>query len=459
MKGRLFWKTLPIAKGIPMSNPWPFVLALTVAAGLACSTGCRPGAIDAASDQVKSRPISVEVLTAIRTTMQRATTQPATVHAYYEARVFAKAAGYLTELKVDIGTIVRTGDVLAVIGIPEIAQQREAKLATIRRMKAEERRAASQLAVAKANVASYQARRDEAEAEVGKAKAGLAAAGVELDRVTDLVQQQAVADRLQDKAQKKYDVAAAEKAAVEAGVSSAEAGLTLAGAQSDAARANVDVAEAMTDVARRELDELDELIKYAQLTATFDGLVTQRHVDPGDLVRNMQTGSSKDEPPLFVITKLDKVRVRVPVPERDAPLATVGDAVKITLQALPGEVFEGQISRMAGVLDEQTRTMLVEIDLPNMDGRFRPGMFGQATITLAPPSDTWTLPANAVHFDEQGNSYVYVVNTSNHVAVVEVRTGLDSGEHLEITAGLSGDERVVGPLLRRLKPGQTVNVN
>ena len=80
--------------------------------------------------------------------MQRTTTQPATIHAYYEARVFAKVAGYLTELKADIGTVVKTGDVLAVIDIPEMAKQRAAKLATIRRMEAEQRRAASQLAVA-----------------------------------------------------------------------------------------------------------------------------------------------------------------------------------------------------------------------------------------------------------------------------------------------------------------------
>jgi RND family efflux transporter MFP subunit len=344
------------------------------------------------------------------------------------------------------------------MSIPEMAKQREAKLATIRRLEADQRRAASQLAVAKASVASYQAKRDKAKAEVGKAEAGVTAARVALDRVTDLVEQQAVAERLQHEAQKEYAAAAAERTATEAEVSSAEAELTLTGAQSDAAQADLDVAKATTDVARRELDELNELIKYAQLSAPFDGVVTQRTVDPGDLVRNTQTGSSKDGAPLFVITKLDKVRIRVPVPERDTPLVSVGDAAKITLQALPGEVFEGEISRVAGVLDEQTRTMLVEIDLPNPDGRLRPGMFGQATITLAPPGDTLTLPASAVRYDEQGNSYVYVVNTANQIAIAEIQTGLDNGEHIEITAGLNGNERVVGPLLRRLKAGQKVKV-
>lgn len=441
-----------------MKNAWPLILAFAVMTSLACTTGCRPGDADAANNKAPARTVSVDVLTATQTTMERTTTQPATVHAYHEARVFAKAAGYLTELNVDIGTLVTKGYVLGVIDIPEMDKQREARLAMIQRMEAEERRAASRLAVAKASEASYDAKRKKAEAEVDKAEAGFTATEVELRRVTDLVDKQAVAERLKDEAQEKHNVADAERAAAEAAVTSAEAELTLAEAQSDAAQADVEVAKAMTDVARRELDELDELIKYATLTAPFDGVVTQRTVDPGDLVRNVQNGSGKDEPPLFVITKLDNVRIRVAVPERDAPLATVGDAAKITLQAFPGEIFEGEISRMAGVLDEQTRTMLVEIDLPNEDGRLRPGMFGQATITLAPPADTVTLPANAVRFDAEGNSYVYVVDTSNQITITEVQTGLDSGEHIEITAGLNGDERVVGPLLGRLKPGQTVRV-
>ena len=160
-----------------------------------------------------------------------------------------------------------------------------------------------------------------------------------------------------------------------------------------------------------------------------------------------------------MITKLDNVRIRVPVPERDAPLATVGDAAKITLQALPGEVFEGHISRVAGVLDERTRTMRIEIDLQNPDGRLLPGMFGQATIKLAPPGDTLTLPANAVRFDEHGAGYVFLVNASNQVEIAQIQTGLDSGEHIEITAGLKGGEQVIGPVLRRLKPGQAVLIN
>ena len=440
-----------------MNKPLPtFAGALAI---LTCVSGCRLAA-DAAGKQHATTPlVQVNVLAPTQTTMERTTTQPATVHAYYEARIFAKASGYLTELRVDIGDVVKEGELLAAISIPETDRHREAQLATIRRLEADERRAASQLAVAQANIASFAAKRDKAKAEVSALEAGLAAALVELNRVTDLVNQRAVAERLLDEARKKHDAAAAAKAASDAAVASAEAELNLGKSQSDAAQADLDVAKAMTDVARKELEKLDELIKYARLTAPFDGVVTHRNIDLGDLVRNAQTGAGDSGQALFVISKIDKVRIRVPVPERDAPLATVGDSASISLPALRGEAIPGEIARVAGVLEEGTRTMLIEIDLPNPDGKLLPGMFGQATITLAAPGNTVTLPANAVRFDEHGQGYVYVVDDSDQVAIAEVETGLDSGEHIEITAGLQGDERVVGPHLRRLKAGQTVSVN
>jgi RND family efflux transporter MFP subunit len=434
------------------------MLALVMVTGLACSTGCRPAAVSGV-DGSKSRTVSVDILTAVPTTMERITTQPATVRAHFETHVFAKVAGYLTDLKVDIGTSVKEGDVLAEISIPEMAKQREVQLATIRKMKANERRATAQLAVSRASELSYQAKRDQAVAEVDKADAGLKAARVELDRVTSLVKKQAVAVRLRDESQKKHDTAVAEKTAAQAAVMAAKAELTLAQAQVDAENADLDVAKAATEVSERELDELDELIKYAQIIAPFDGVVTQRNAEPGDLVRNVQTGSGKEGKPLFVVSQYDKVRVRVYVPERDAPETTVGDSVTITLQALPGEVFTAEISRVAGVMDERTRTMLVEIDLDNLEGRIRPGMFGQASITLVPPGSGLTLPVNAVHFDAEGNCYVYLADASNKVAIVEIQTGLDNGTQIEIIDGLTGSDRVIGPLLHRLKAGQTVDVN
>ncbi len=402
--------------------------------------------------------LEVPTLAPTKGAIARSTTQPATVHAYYEARLFTKVSGYLEKLNVDIGASVAQGEVLAEVAVPELLKQRLARQAAIRKLEAEERRALAHLAVAEANADSYEARMSQAQADVSKVDAARRAAEIELARMTDLVKQEAVANRLKDEAQKKFEAAEAEKVAALAAVTSAVAELALSRSQATAAEADLEVAKASTEVARRELDELDELIKYSKLVSPFDGVVAERHVNPGDLVRNTQTGSSREGPPLFIVKQVNRVRVRVAVPERDAPLVDVGDAVEVSLLALPGPLLKGTVSRCSRTLDERTQTMLVEIDLPNPNGKMLPGMFGQATITLVPPRETLLLPAAAVRYDEVGNSYVYVVNSANEVDVVAVQTGIDDGKLVEIASGLNGNERVVGPMRPRLKSGQKVRV-
>ena len=223
-------------------------------------------------------------------------------------------------------------------------------------------------------------------------------------------------------------------------------------------RRAIEVVRATTEVARRELEELAELLSYAELRAPFVGMITQRHVNPGDLIRNAQTGANREGQPLFAVTQVDRVRIRVPVPERDAPLVDVDDEARVTLQALGSRAFTGRVARTAGVLDQRTRTLLVEIDVPNPDGKLLPGMFGQATITLEPEAEKIVLPAGVVRYDESGKSYVYAVNASNQIEIVEVVTGWDTGQQIEVTEGLSGSERIVGKILGRLRAGQTVAV-
>jgi RND family efflux transporter MFP subunit len=353
---------------------------------------------------------------------------------------------------------VKAGEVLAVIDVPEVVKQREAKLADIGRLEAEGRRAAADSSVAKARVEAYAAKVEGAKADLASADADLTAAGVELERAGDLVNRGAVADRFLDEATKKHEAAEARKTALLSAVDTARAEQQLAEAQSDAAEANVEVCQAAVDVGQRELEELEERLGFAQIKAPFDGVVSERHVEPGDLVRSDRSGGSDAGRPLFVITKIDRLRIRVPVPERDAPLAGVGDEARVTMQALGSRVFDGKIDRVAGVLDERTRTMLVEIDLDNAEGNLLPGMFGQANITLETAADRVVLPADVVRYDEAGQAYVYVVNSSSQIEIVQVSTGWDTGQQIEILSGLTGGERVVGPILGRLRAGQMVRV-
>ncbi len=435
--------------------------SLLLAALLVVAPYQTPSSIAADDSQL----VSVPVITPSRTSLPRTTTQPATVHAYYNARIHAMTSGYLLvdqDAKigppVEIGKPVKEGDILAVIDVPELDKRLEAKEADVRRLEAEEGRAKADLTVAHAAAEAQTAKVEQARAELAAADALTKAAEAESKRVTDLVRDKAVAGRLLDEATKKLDSARAQKKALDSAVQAAISELALARAQAVAADNLLLVAQATTDVARRELDELQESRNLATLRAPFDGVVTERNVDLGDLVSDTRTGGGPNGKPLFVVTQLDPVRVRVAVPERDAPLVDVGDKVQITLQALGSQIFTGSVTRIAGTLDERTRTMLVEIELPNADGRLLPGMFGQATITLEEEREKIVLPVAAVRYDASGKSYVYVVNATDQIDVVDVQIGWDTGQLVEIVSGLTGDERIVGPMLERLKAGQKVRV-
>jgi RND family efflux transporter MFP subunit len=390
------------------------------------------------------------------TTIERTSTQPATVHAFHEARSFAKASGYVVKLNVDIGSKVSTGDILAVIDVPEMAAQHQREEAALERLAASVTQAQAQVTVAKAGLVAADSTRQRALADEQKSDAQLRADESEHKRVSDLVKLRAVADRLLDEATNRRDASHAAKSAATATAAAAAAHVDVAKAKQAAAEADLLAAQADVEVGKMRLEELNVLMSYAELRSPFDGVVIERHVEFGDLVRNSQDNATTE--PLFVIAQVDTVRIRVAIPERDAPLATVGDSATITLQALPGETLSGSIARIAGGLEHSTRTMLVEIDLPNPNGKLIPGMFGQATIFLDSRADQLVLPAGAVRHDERGRSYVYVVDNDATIQVVDVVTGVDDGHQIEITSGLTGHEHVVGPLLHRLSAGQKVDV-
>ncbi|MCA9054018.1 MAG: efflux RND transporter periplasmic adaptor subunit, partial [Planctomycetaceae bacterium] len=276
------------------------------------------------------------------------------------------------------------------------------------------------------------------------------------NRVQELVASRSVEGRLLDEARKRLDSAKASKASAESAVVSAEAAVRVAQAKSTAAKALQTTAIAETNVARKQLEEVDELIKYATLTAPFAGVVTERNVDLGDLVRNTQSGAGGA--PLFTVAQVDTVRVRVSLPEGDAPWCQAGDRVALQFKSLGGTSIEGQVARVAKSLESSTRTMLAEIDLPNSDGRLLPGMYGEATIFLEEHADVLTLPASAVRYNETGKAFLYVVGASNAIQIVDITTGLDDGKLIEITGGLDAQTRVVDAMIGRLQPGQKVQI-
>ncbi len=434
------------------------VLLLAVVAGAGCGCQKADGPDSAASQRPADDTVRVKIVTAERKTLKRTTTQPATVHAFYQAELHAKVSGYLKSLHVDIGSDVDVDTVLATIAVPEMEKARERQQAMIAQLAADEVRqvAATQLAAAKIEAAK--AMRDQAAAEVKQAVAQLNAVEVEFKRVQELVANKAVGGELLDEARKKLESSQAGKAAAEAALESSQANVSVAEQQLAVAGAESSAAEAATKVAGKQLEEMDVLMSFATLTAPFAGVVIQRHVDPGDLVRNTQTAADAPRMPLFTIAQIDKVRVRIAVPENDAPWANIDDTVAMRFRTLKGRTFDGTISRVTRSLDQSTRTMLLEVDLPNPDRVLMPGMYGEATVILEETPDALVLPAGAVRFDESGRAYLYVLTGDNTVQIVDVQTGADDGKQIEITEGLDANARVVDSMIGRFASGQQVRV-
>lgn len=405
----------------------------------------------------KPKPVPVKAVAVQQEDLPRTSTQPATIHPYYEAEINAKVTGYVAQVKADIGDFVDKDAVLAVIDVPELQKQKEILEARIERHQALEQQATAGVDLAKADVKSAEARLAQARSERSRVAASLAAAEAEFQRTQDLVQRQSLERRVLDEVRKKRDSERAAKEAVESSIRSSEADVTVAQAKQTAAEADLKVARANTKIARKEFDELQVTIDYASLKAPFPGVVTQRSVDPGDLVQSKDRGD-KDSA-LFVVSQIRKVRVRMPVPEADAALVNRGDKVTLTLPFYSAEApLTGSVTRLSQSLDKSTRTMLVEAEMDNAESKLLPGMFGQATIDLSTRVATNTLPARAVRFDENGNAYIYALGSDDTVTVTDVETGIDNGTVIEIRSGADAGQRVIDAHRERFTDGQKVSV-
>ncbi|WDQ16192.1 efflux RND transporter periplasmic adaptor subunit [Rhodopirellula sp. P2] len=431
-------------------------LPLATVAALCFLTGCSDADRVAKKTQTQ-RATPVKTVSVTPTKVTRTSVQPATIHAYYRAELRSQASGYVESFTSDIGEYVESGTVLAKISVPEKLQQRRVMEARIRRLVAQEKQAAAGVRLAEAAKRSAQAKLAQAKSEGAAVDASLAAANAEFNRTEDLVNRGSLQNRMLDEARMKRDSESARKQAVESAVASAQADVEVASAKVESAQADLETAQAETDVTRRELDELDVWIDYAEIKAPFSGIITERNLEPGDLVRaSSEVGLGK---PLFAISQIDRVRVQIPVPENHAPLVNPGDEVSLTFPSFASEPpLIAQVTRRSGSLDAQTRTMLVEVEIDNPDGKLIPGMFGQASIQLATQTAANLLPAQAIRFDESGSAFVYVVAADDTISIQEISTGVDDGNFIEVLTGVEPGQAVVDAHLSRFIDGQKVAV-
>jgi len=197
------------------------------------------------------------------------------------------------------------------------------------------------------------------------------------------------------------------------------------------ARANVAAAEA-------NAQRLRELDAFKRVTAPFAGVITKRSIDVGDLI---DAGSNGGGRALFVLTQTDPLRVYVNVPQTYSQMVKTGQSVVVTQAELRGQSFKGTVARTAGAIDTATRTMQVEIALPNPSGVLLPGAYVQVALPMA-ASTVLRVPTNTLLFRADG-SRVALVDAAGRIHLRKVQIGRNLGEETELLDGVGITDRLV----------------
>ena len=292
---------------------------------------------------------TVLVVTVVSHILDRALALPGDLIAFQDVEVRPKIAGFVEAIAVDRGSVVKKGQLLVRLAAPELVSQRNEADTKIRS-------AAAQRIEAEAKLASD-------EATYQRLKAASATPGVVAGNDVDIAQKTADADRARVELWKQNEQGAR-----------------------DAARA------------------VRELESYLRVTAPFDGVVTERNVHVGSLV-------NASSPAMLRVQQISALRLVVAVPEEAVAGTDQGQIVKFTVSAFPGETFTGKVARLGHALDPKTRTMPVELDVRNPDGRLSPGMFAQVAWSMRRRQPSLFVPGSAI------------ATTTEHTFVVRVRNG------------------------------------
>jgi RND family efflux transporter MFP subunit len=363
-------------------------------------TGCvHPEAIGADTDAGR---VVVAAVKASRTTVVRSETFEGEFRPFEQIDLHPKVAGFVMGMAIDIGDPVKAGQTLATIEVPCLDRD-------ILRAEA-------------------QVKRDQAIADQDKTRYDLA--HQEFTRLAGVAKEQSnlIAQQDIDGAQQKDADAWAQW----------QAAISQAG------------------ISRAELDKLRQIDAYRTVSAPFPGTIIKRFADPGAFVQGGVT-SAGQATPLVVIARNDLLRLSFPITESLVSRVTVGEPVSIRIESLGNEIRSGTIARFSRHIADATRTMDVEIDVPNPDLRITPGMYASVTIVVDRHEHVVTVPPEAVR-RQRDKAMVYAVDADQHIVEHPVTIGLEGSDRMEITTGIDDGAVLVYGNLDKTKPGQAVIV-
>jgi len=209
-------------------------------------------------------------------------------------------------------------------------------------------------------------------------------------------------------------------------------------------------------VAHATLQRTQTLLGFTEITAPFTGVVTARHVDRGAFIPAATSGSAAQSAAIVTLMDFDTVRVQVPMTELEAALVAKGQPVKVALDGLPGKSFEGTVTRFAGALDETTRTMLVEAELPNPGHTLRPGMYATVRVGVEKHTNVMLVPSEALVMEKTA-AFLFLAD-GGKAKKTPVKIGFNDGAKVEIISGIAETAKVILVGKTALADGQAVNV-
>src|SRR5881296_2603394 len=219
----------------------------------------------------------------------------------------------------------------------------------------------------------------------------------------------------------------------------------------------VDNAKGKLDVAKASLERTETLLGFAKITAPFSGVITKRMVDPGAFIPAATAGSAAQNAAIVTLTDFNRVRVQVAVPELETSLVATDQPVKLTVDGLPGRGFDGKVTRFSYTLDEASKTMLAEIELPNPKLELRPGMYAIVKIGIERKEDALLVPVDAL-VAERAGAFVFTV-MDNKAKKTRVQAGFNDGTNVEIVSGVKAEQVVILVGKRVLIDGQVIKAS
>jgi RND family efflux transporter MFP subunit len=379
-----------------IKSPKSFMYTLVLVAGCASVfTGCNKSEPVHAAGTDKSRQVTVRPV--VEQKLQAALTLPAELAPFEDVAIYPKETGFLQWIGVDRGSRVHKGQLLARLTAPEVDARRA-------QSQAQFQNAQSQLAAAKAKLAS----------------------------------DEATSNHLQEAAKTPGVVAGNDLVVAEKTV--------------EADRANVRASEENVDAARQALGSYTAMEQYLQITAPFDGVITERNVHRGALVG--PATDSANAVPMVRLQAIDHLRLVVPVPQAYVSGISKGENVEFSVPAFPNQKFTGRISRISDVVAQQTRTMPVELDVYNRKAILTPGSYAQVQWPVHRTVMSLVVPKTAITSDLEHSFVIRVKN--NKTEWINVQAGLTKDNLIEVFGDLQPGDFVVVRGTDELRPDTPV---